>query len=271
MPANTVALDTELFAYQDNVYTTPPHKVSFFSRIAPTPVFYWKFLTNVYRSSGQARKGKYNAARWSETSHQVLTALESVGVNVEISGVEHLRRLDSPCVIVGNHMSMLETIVLPAIVQPVKDVTFVVKQSLLDYPVFRHILRSRDPIAVTRDNPREDFKSVMQGGTKRLSNGRSIVVFPQTTRSKTFEPENFNTIGAKLALKARVPIVPLALMTDAWSNGKRIKDFGPILPTKKVRFAFGEPIVMSGRGAEQHQQTIDFIESKVRSWHSRSE
>ena len=47
-------------------------------------------------------------------------------------------------------MSSLETMVLPAIVQPIKHVTFVVKASLLNYPIFKYVMRSRDPVAVTR-------------------------------------------------------------------------------------------------------------------------
>jgi 1-acyl-sn-glycerol-3-phosphate acyltransferase len=256
----------ELFHYDDGVYRTAPVQVSWFARTFPSFSFYRQFAGNVYRSSVQARRGQYGDTEWSRTSHQVLQSLESVGVRAEISGVEHIRQLQSPCVFVGNHMSMLETIVLPSIIQPIRPVTFVVKQSLLDYPFFRHIVRSRDPIAVSRDNAREDFKAVMQGGLDRLERGISIVVFPQTTRSLTFDPAQFNTIGVKLALRAGVPVVPIALLTDAWGNGKWFKDLGSIDPQKPVRIAFGQPITIAGRGSQQHQQVIDFIEAKLRRW-----
>ncbi len=225
-----------------------------------------QFAWNVCRSSLKARRGKYDNSQWSLTSHQVLQSLESVGVRVEISGVQHIRQLESPCVFVGNHMSMFETIVLPAIIRPIRAVTFVVKQSLLDYPMFRHILLATDPIAVSRDNPREDFKAVMQGGTERIRKGTSIVVFPQTTRSMTFDPTQFNTIGVKLALRGKVPVVPIALMTDAWGNGKWFKDLGRIDPKKRVHIAFGEPIVIQGRGAQQHQEIINYIAAKLDHW-----
>lgn len=262
----------ELFTYDDDgAYRTAACPISWFSRTFPTFNFYRKFAWNVYRSSAMARRGKYDAAKWSETSHQVLQSLESVGVRIEVSGLEHIRCLETPCVFIGNHMSMFETMVLPAIIQPIRDVTFVVKQSLLDYPLFGHVVRTRDPIGVSRDNPREDFKAVMQGGTERLQKGTSIVVFPQTTRSLTFEPEQFNSIGVKLALRAKVPVVPIALMTDAWGNGKRFKDLGPIDPGKPVHIAFGQPIEIQGRGEEQHQRIIDFIQAKLAHWTVDSE
>ncbi|EMI53783.1 lysophospholipid acyltransferase family protein [Rhodopirellula sallentina] len=266
MTANAANTTHDLLDYHDDVYASPTRTTSFLAKVAPSPYFYAKFLSNVLRSSREAKGGRYDGERWSVTSHEVLEALESVGVRFHVSGVENIRKLESPCVFVANHMSMLETIILPAIIQPVREVTFVVKQSLLDYPVFCHILRARDPIAVSRANPREDLKAVMKGGVERLNNGVSIVVFPQTTRAPTFDPTKFNTIGAKLAARAGVPIVPIALQTDAWGNGKKLKDFGAIDAAKTVRFAFGEPIEMSGRGTEQHQQTIDFIQRKIDEW-----
>ena len=269
MSSNLAASGHELLAYDDaDVYRTAAAPASWFGSAFPTFNFYRKFCWNVYRSSVKARRGKYDAGEWSRTSYQVLEALESVGVRVEVSGVEHIRQLESPCVFVGNHMSMLETIVLPSIIQPVCDVTFVVKQSLLDYPVFRHVVRSRDPIAVSRDNPREDFKAVMKGGIERLEKGISIVVFPQTTRAHHFDASEFNTIGVKLASRAKVPIVPIALITDAWGNGKLIKDLGPVDSKKTVRFAFGRPIEIEGRGDQQHQEIIGFIQGKLNEWGS---
>ena len=141
--------------------------------------------------------------------------------------------------------------------------TFVVKQSLLDYPVFKHIMRSRDPIAVDRKNPRNDFKAVMQGGVERLKAGTSIIVFPQTTRTPSFDPKNFNTIGIKLAKKAGVPVIPIGLLTDAWRNGKHIKDFGKIDPSKNVLFSFREPLWIQGRSDKEHAEIIEFIQACI--------
>ncbi len=261
----------ELFNFEDGVYQTSSGATSRFSRLLPTANFYRQFFWSVLRSSSVARRGKYDNFEWSRTSFEVLKSLESVGVRTQISGVEHVRTPKLPCVFVGNHMSMLETMVLPAIIQPIRDVTFVVKQSLMDYPIFRHIVRARDPIAVTRQNPREDFKTVMQSGIERLKNGCSIVVFPQTTRSLTFDPEQFNTIGLKLAAKAQVPIVPIALKTDAWGNGKWLKDIGRIDPTKWVHFEFGRPLAIEGRGTLQQKAVTDFIQEKLRAWSNDSD
>jgi 1-acyl-sn-glycerol-3-phosphate acyltransferase len=163
-------------------------------------------------------------------------------------------------------MSTLETMVLPCIIQPLKGTTFVVKRSLLTMPVFGHVMRSRDPIALGRTNPRDDLKVVLEEGVRKLQNGRSIIIFPQSTRSVEFRPEEFNSLGIKLAARAGVPVLPVALKTDAWGNGKYIKEFGPIDNRKIVRFAFGQPIRIEGRGAEEHGKVVEFIREKLAEW-----
>ena len=149
---------------------------------------------------------------------------------------------------------------------PFRKVTFVVKQSLVEYPIFKHIMRSRDPIVVGRVNPRDDLKAVLGGGRERLDSGMSIVIFPQRTRTVTFDREAFNTIGIKLAKRAGVPVIPLALKTNAWSNGTLFKDYGRFRPEEEVRFEFGEPIEISGPDRDAHEAVIAFISSRLTEW-----
>lgn len=256
----------ERLTYTDGVYQTQTRRISRFARLSPSLAFYGRFFPIIWQASATSKRGLYDGAAWCNSSIRILRALESVGVRAEITGIEHLKQLSGPCVIVGNHMSLLETVVLPVIVRPVCDVTFIVKESLLNYPVFKHVMRATKPIAVTRTNPRQDFKSVLEGGSDRLEQGTSIIVFPQTTRTVSFNPSEFNTMGVKLARRAGVPIVPLALRTDAWGLGKGLKDYGRIDPTKVARFAFGEPLQIQGRGTDEHQAIIDFITSKLEKW-----
>jgi 1-acyl-sn-glycerol-3-phosphate acyltransferase len=256
----------DFISYQNGSYRTVTVRRSILGRIVPGVRLYSRVLSIVLRGSAKAKRGRYVTTDWVASSLETLRALEEVGVVFEINGVDNFRFLDGPCVFIGNHMSTLETFVLPAIISQFKDSTFVVKQSLVDYPVFKHIMRSRDPITVGRTNPRDDLKSVFEGGEARLKAGRSIVIFPQTTRTEVFDPEQFNTIGIKLAKRAGVPVVPVALKTDAWGNGTWLKDFGKVDPSKKVWFAFGKPMTIAGRGDEEHQQTIAFISGKLGEW-----
>lgn len=247
-------------------YHTPSQHLSFLARVVPSAVFYYDAFLIVFLGSRKAKRGQYGNAEWSASSMATLRALERVGVSVEITGIENFSGLKEPCVFIGNHMSTLETFVLPTIIEPYKDVTFVVKQSLVDYPVFKYIMRSRNPVTVGRENARDDLKAVLEGGAERLRAGRSIIVFPQTTRRMTFDPSEFNSIGVKLAKKAGVPVVPIALKTDAWGNGKLLKDYGKIDPSKKVHIEFGKPLFIKDRGTEEHEQIVEFIREKLKAW-----
>jgi 1-acyl-sn-glycerol-3-phosphate acyltransferase len=252
----------------DTYETDPQRPRSLFSKIFLSPkfTFYPQFFCIVWVSSRKAKRVAYGDTEWAESSFDVMRALENIGVRIEITGMDNMRKFDGPAVFVGNHMSTLETMVLPCIIQPVKTTTFIVKKSLLTMPVFGHVMRSRDPIAVGRTNPRDDLKVVLEEGVRNLRSGRSIIVFPQSTRSVEFRPEEFNSLGIKLAARAGVPVVPVALKTDAWGNGRYVKEFGPVDRRKPVYFSFGEPMKVGGRGVEEHEKVIAFIREKLKKW-----
>jgi 1-acyl-sn-glycerol-3-phosphate acyltransferase len=249
-----------------NSYRSVNTHISWLARNAPTLIFYAKMVYIVWKSNRLAQKGIYNGEAWVHSSVEIIKALESVGTHFEIQNLDFYRDLEEPCVFVGNHMSILETFVLPCLIQPYRNITFVVKESLISYPFFGPVLRSRDPVVVGRVNPRDDLKIVLEEGQNRLNHNVSVVIFPQTTRSPIFDTNKFNTLGVKLAKRANVPVVPFALKTDAWGLGRRLKDFGKISPEKTVRIHFGNPMHISGSGKEEHHTIIEFISAKLNDW-----
>jgi len=247
-------------------YSSPERKIGWIARRMPGPVFYSRMILTVMSGALAARRHRYNGERWIQDSLRILEDLESVGVKVSIENTGSFTSLSSPCVFAGNHMSMLETFILPGIIRSHRKVTFVIKESLLDYPVFKNIMAAVDPIAVSRTNPRHDLQIVLREGIKRLENSTSVILFPQPSRSNQFIPSRFNSLGVKLALRAGVPVIPVAIKSDAWGNGKRLKDFGPIDPRFPVHFAFGDPITVTGNGKAAQEKTIQFISQKLREW-----
>jgi len=233
-----------------------------------TARFYLRLLGIVFSSSSRAKHGRYHDREWVNSSIDVLNALEAAGCRFEIRGMDVLRAIDGPAVFVANHMSTLETFILPSLINPVRKVTFVIKPSLMEYPVFRHVMRSRNPIVVSRDNPRQDLVTVMEEGARRIAEGTSIILFPQTTRTARFDPAAFNSLGVKLARASGAVVVPIALKTDAWDNGRMFKDFGPIHPERTVHIQFGHPLPVTGNGREQHDETVRFISEHLAAWSS---
>lgn len=238
-------------------------------KISPFPSvrFYFKLLTGPLQwLCRRASRGTCDDAAWAHGSVWVADILEKSGGTIEVEGLKAFTGKDGPYVIIANHMSTLETFLLPGIIRPLLPVTFVVKKSLTTMPFFGPIMRSRDPVAVGRKNPREDLEQVLTGGAERLSRGISIVVFPQSTRSINFERDHFNTIGVKLARRARAKVVPLALKTDAWGQGRKIKELGKIRPDLPARFRFGEPLEIVGNGKKEHEAICNFIETTLKAW-----
>ena len=234
----------------------------------PTIEFYWHAVKIVLHAAKLAKKGLYTEEEWIKDSYLIGQALEKVGTDVIIEGHENIVQVEKPCVFIGNHMSTLETFVLPCIIQPIKDMTYIIKKSLLTYPGLGPVLRSRDPIAVTRTNPREDLSNVLKNGQQILESGRSIVVFPQGTRFPQVNIEDFSTLGIKLAKKANVPVIPLALKTDAWGTNKLTKNFGGIYPHRPIRIRFGQAIDIIGNGKEEHKQCMEFISKSFQEFSS---
>ncbi len=225
-----------------------------------------RIIGEVVRCRSLALKGLYDRKAWAESSLRIVRLIESVGGRFHMRGLDRVRACRPPVVIIGNHMSTLETFVLPSLIATHMEVTFVVKESLVSHPIFGPVMRSRNPIAVTRENPREDFETVMTKGKELLAKGASIIVFPQSTRSVEFVPSEFNSMGIKLARASRVPVLPVAVKTDFWGNGKYLKDLGPIDRSKPIYIAFGELFTVAGTGKEEHQRTIEFIVNHLREW-----
>lgn len=206
---------------------------------------------------------------WSNASAWFADILEKIGCRIHIEGLNNINATKKPCVYVANHMSTLETFILPAIIRPKRKVTFVVKKSLVTMPFFGPIMRSRNPVVVGRENPREDLVTVLTEGCRILKDGTSLIVFPQHTRSLRFEEEHFNSIGVKLARKAGVSIVPIALKTDAWGQGKKIKELGRIRPDLPVRFKIALPLEVEGTGKKTHEQICEFISQTLAEWQEK--
>jgi 1-acyl-sn-glycerol-3-phosphate acyltransferase len=228
--------------------------------------FTMKYAAIVLRTRKEALRKVYDTKAWTDSSFEILRFLETVGGKFHIRGMENITRSTGPVLFISNHMSTLETMIFPSIIGPLREVTFVVKESLVKHPLFGDVMRSRNPIVVGRTDPRKDFEAVMNGGVDLLSQGISIIIFHQSTRSLEFKPEEFNSLGVKLAKKADVDVVPVAILTDFWGNGKWIKELGPLDSSKPVHIKFGEPFRVSGNGKEENQRIIEFIKSSLEEW-----
>lgn len=265
-----IMLDELMARLTQNTYDTPKSKKRVLLDrlfLGSRAYFIIRYISMTVKMSVKAQRGNYHYDEFMEHGFRCFRILEDVGAKFHIEGIDNLKKVkDDPVVFVGNHMSTLETMVFPGIILPIKKAVFVVKKSLLTFPVFGHVMKATKPIAVGRINPREDLKTVMEEGIKNLSEGTSIIIFQQSRRSPFFDSENFSSLGIKLAQKAKVKVVPFALKTDFWGNAKKIRDFGPIRRKERVNFSFGEPINVEDLGKDTNDKVIKFIQEKLEQW-----
>ena len=97
---------------QNHTYTTQQHHRSLIAKLFPSLHFYTRFVNVVLQGAMKAKRGEYDDKQWEYSSQAVLHYLEDIGVHIRISGLDHLETTPGPCVIIGNHMSFIETLIL---------------------------------------------------------------------------------------------------------------------------------------------------------------
>ncbi len=114
---------------------------------------------------------------------------------------------DGPCVYVCNHYCLLDP-VYPTMTTW-EGIHFVAKKEAFSKPVFGWVLRNVKGISANRDG--NDVRVVLDC-FKCLKNGEKIGIFPEGTRNKTgVELAEFEQGAVAIAIKARVPIVPMTI------------------------------------------------------------
>ncbi|TPW19250.1 MAG: 1-acyl-sn-glycerol-3-phosphate acyltransferase [Elusimicrobia bacterium] len=228
--------------------------------------YYVRLLGVIWDANRLVKSGRFTPATWEAVNLSYLRLLEGVGARLEVSGLDYPAAAKRPVVFVGNHMSILESFLLPAVLLHLNRVAAVVKESLLNYPLLGPFARATEPVSVGRTNPRDDLRAVLCEGRRCLEEGRSVILFPQATRSAVFDPAAFNTLGVKLARDAAAPIVPLALKTDFQANGRFAKDVGPLDRTKTVHIRFGPPLAVGDDPKEANRTVVRFISAALAEW-----
>ena len=205
---------------------------------------------------------------WGLCCFRTYQKAEKFGIKVTVDGWENRKDYKGPVVYLANHMSTLETIMLPPILLTYGPFNVFVKASLSRLPALKRAAVHMGLIPLGRKSPREDLMQVFNEGVARIREGNSVLIFPQGSRERVFSRKLYSSIGAKLAEKAGVPVIPIAVKTDCSPtrpNGKGwFKDFGTVDPSKEIRLRCGPPI--TGSSKEMHQKVFDWIKAQLEEW-----
>lgn len=148
----------------------------------------------------------------------------SLNITTDVKGSENIN--SSPSVIISNHQSTWETLAFQTIF-PAH--TWVLKQELLWLPVFGWSLALLKPIVINRGDKLNAIKKVIKQGSERLSQGISVVVFPEGTRQTYKHLGDYQNGAAAIAKKSGHDIIPVYHNAGKfWPKGSFIKKPGVI-------------------------------------------
>jgi len=147
------------------------------------------------------------------------------GIKFETEGVDKLPHDAKPYIALANHQSFWENFFMQLIIP---KHSWVVKQELLDIPIFGRCLKTVRPIAVDRSNSRSVVQ-IIKEGERKIDDGISIIMFPESTRVSVDKTVSFKVSAAKLALNAKVPIALIAHNAGlVWPKGFWFKQQGTV-------------------------------------------
>jgi 1-acyl-sn-glycerol-3-phosphate acyltransferase len=158
-----------------------------------------------------------------------------------------------PCLIVANHQSTWETIAF-LILFP--DVAVVTKHELLEVPIFGWFLRHSPMIVIDRESGSKAIRKMVEEGAAALAQGRSVLIFPEGTRSDPSAPVEFKRGVELLYGRFGCPMLPVALNSGHfWNPSRKTKRAGAITVSYLPPFAPGLPPQTVVKQAEQAIQT----------------
>lgn len=130
------------------------------------------------------------------------------GIHVEVTGRENLIR-DRPCLLVCNHLSYMDIPVIFAHVPLAFRI--MARENLFRFPFLGWHLRRGGHLPVDRENAPGSLRSVRRA-VECVRQGLSVFVFPEGGRSMSGVLKDFLPGAFYLAVRAGVPIVPMALV-----------------------------------------------------------
>jgi 1-acyl-sn-glycerol-3-phosphate acyltransferase len=148
--------------------------------------------------------------------HSSRLFLKAIGISLTVIGLERLPA--SPCVIVANHASYLDGLVVAAALPP--DFAFVIKKEMVRVPLASLLLKRLGSEFVERFDRHKsavDARRVL----KRAANGQSVVFFPEGTFTQRRAIGKFHGGAFATAARNKMPIVALAVRgtRDAMPSG----------------------------------------------------
>src|SRR5438128_10947541 len=142
---------------------------------------------------------------------------------------------EGPAIIAGNHVSPLDTVLLPLVV-PHRNVVFLAKAEYFQSWKTRWFFKGAGTIPIFRGGT--ESGAALQGAVDGLKEGKLIGIFPEGTRSPDGRMYRGRTGVARIALASGAPVIPAALIGTF-----EAMPLGAKLPKRRqIEVRFGPPL-----------------------------
>jgi 1-acyl-sn-glycerol-3-phosphate acyltransferase len=182
-----------------------------------------------------------------------------LGIQNRIQGMDNLPQgSKDPAVLLVKHQSTWETFVMPVIMP--HPLAYVFKKELLRVPFFGWAMGRLDMIHIDRQQRSRAFAKVVQQGRRLMQEGVWVIMFPEGTRIPRGQKGEYKTGGARLAIAAGVPVIPIAVTSArCWPTRAFVKTPGV------VDISIGQAIATDQRSAEEVMLEVEtWIEAEMR-------
>jgi 1-acyl-sn-glycerol-3-phosphate acyltransferase len=175
----------------------------------------------------------------------VMFFVKAVGVRVRVVGTQRIPA--GTCLFVANHTSSADA---PAVVGAIpRRIAILLKESLFKYPIVGQAFLLARFIPVNR-NERDSALESLEKAIGSLRAGQSFLIYPEGTRSPDGRLQDFKKGAVVMAIKAGVPIVPIACSGAHRVMRKRSLKIYP----GEILVEFLEPIDASAYSFEQRDE-----------------
>ena len=177
------------------------------------------------------------------------------GAKLEVIGREKVPAA-GPVIYMSNHQGNFDILALFLAIP--RQFSWIAKEELFAIPVFGHSMRRAGYIPLDRSDGRRALKSI-EAAAAMIRNGRSVVIFPEGTRTPDGNLLPFKRGGFLLAAKAGVPIVPFTINGSAKVNPCKRLEIYP--GTISIRFA--EAITTAGKSGSHRDQLMEQVKAAI--------
>jgi len=188
-----------------------------------------------YPFDRKGRAGHYCARLWGKV------ALLANRVKVKVEGLENIHG-QGPFIFMSNHQGSYDIFVLLGHLP--FQFKWLVKKELFSIPFLGWTMAAAGYISIDRRGTRETVEAMNQAA-RRIREGMSVVIFPEGSRSPDGSIQPFKKGGFTLAIKSRVPIIPMAI------RGSR-----EIMPKDRLTASSGEIRVRIGDPIETEPYSL---------------